>query len=322
MAVSGNRKLVVEGEGALPILRALDSGTRMLILSLLSHSTMNVSELATALGLANSTVSTNLKLLVEAGLLHVQYVPGTRGSQKLVTKRYDIIELHLPGAEVETDQEQDVVEISMPIGNYQKFEVTPTCGLASDARFIGTNDDPRSFYEPEHVFAQLLWFHQGFVEYSFPNNLPYGAEATEFKFSAELCSEAPQYDPDWPSDVTLWVNKVEVGTWTSPGDFGGQRGRLTPAWWPEDQTMYGLLKCWQVTEEGSFLDGERFSDVSMKDLKLGAANHVDVRLGVKAEAPHVGGLNLFGRRCGNHPQDLVVQLRYAFPEGKKPYLVK
>jgi predicted transcriptional regulator len=37
-------------------------------------------------------------------------------------------------------------------------------------------DDPRSFYEPEHVFAQLIWFKQGFVEYDFPNNLPYGAE--------------------------------------------------------------------------------------------------------------------------------------------------
>ena len=60
----------------------------------------------------------------------------------------------------------------MPIGNFKRVSIKPTCGLASDSKYIGMIDDPRSFYEPEHVFAQILWFRQGFVEYDFPNNLP------------------------------------------------------------------------------------------------------------------------------------------------------
>ena len=320
MAVSGSRSLLIEGDVALNVLKAISSETRMLMLSLLSHSPMNVGELTEAIGLPHSTVNFNLKQLEDAGLLVVQYAPGTRGQQKLIAKRYDEIHIKLPGVAVEANK--DVVEISMPVGNYHRVEVKPTCGLASDSKFIGMLDDPRSFYEPEHVFAQLLWFSQGFVEYEFPNNLPYGSQATELELSMEVCSEAPQYNPDWPSDITLWINGVEVGTWTSPGDFGGERGRLTPAWWPEDQTMYGLLKRWRVTPQGAFIDGERLSNVTLADLKIEADNHLDVRLGVKAEARNVGGINLFGRRCGNYPQDILMRLKYVFPDSAKAYKVR
>lgn len=118
--------------------------------------------------------------------------------------------LKLPG--VGTKSSQDVVEVSMPIANHKRFDVRPTCGLASEGKFIGMSDDPRSFYEPEHVFAQILWFKEGFVEYDFPNNLPCGAEATDLELSVEVCAEAPEYDLDWPSDITVWINGTELGT--------------------------------------------------------------------------------------------------------------
>lgn len=320
MAVSGTRILTVEGEVALPVLKALASDTRLLILSLLSHNAMNLAELTAALGLPHATVSFNLKQLEDAGLLYVQQVPGSRGKQKLISKRYDELHLKLPGAVAEAAP--GLVNVSMPVGNYRFAHVRPTCGLAGDLQFIGRLDDPRSFFEPDHVFAQLVWFRSGHIEYAFPNNLPYGARATELELSMELCSEAPQYDPEWPSDITLWINDVEVGTWTCPGDFGGERGRLTPSWWPDDQTMFGLLKRWRVTRQGTIIDDERLSDVTLADLGLEGHNHIGVRIGVKEDARHVGGLNLFGRRCGNHPQDLLLRVRYEFSEDQKPYQVR
>ena len=39
----------------------------------------------------------------------------------------------------------------MPIGAYTRFDVTPTCGLASEDGLIGYLDDPVSFYEPDRV---------------------------------------------------------------------------------------------------------------------------------------------------------------------------
>lgn len=320
MIVGGSKTLVVDGDGALDVLRALSSETRLLILSLLSHRVMNVSDLTRALGLPHSTVTFNLKQLEQAGLVQVQYTPGTRGRQKLVSKRYDELLLKLPGVGIESSQ--DVVEVAMPIGNFKRFHVEPTCGLASESKFIGMMDDPRSFYEPEHVFAQILWFRQGFVEYDFPNNVPYGAVATDLELSVEVCSEAPEYDLNWPSDITLWINKVEVGTWTSPGDFGGERGRLTPPWWQSDQTQYGLLKRWRVTGEGSYIDDHKLCEVTLDDLKLGAHNHISVRLGIKPGARHIGGVNLFGRKFGNYPQDLLMRTEYAFRQGERPYRPK
>ncbi len=320
MIVARNKTLVVDGDGALNVLQALSSETRLLMLSLLSHRVMNVSDLTKALGLPHSTVNFNLKQLENAGLLQVQYTPGTRGRQKLISKRYDEVLLKLPGVGIESSK--DVVEVSMPIGNFKRFDVRPTCGLASEGKFIGMIDDPRSFYEPEHVFAQIMWFREGFVEYDFPNNVPYGAEATEVELSVEVCSEAPEYDLDWPSDVTVWLNGTELGTWTSPSDFGGERGRITPTWWQLEQTQHGLLKRWRVTRKGSYVDGERLSSVTLHDLDLAAHNHITVRIGVKPDARNVGGVNLFGRKFGNHPQDLLMRVQYAFREGERPYRLK
>ncbi|MGI8748888.1 MAG: ArsR/SmtB family transcription factor, partial [Deinococcus sp.] len=152
MPVSGKRVLEVDSESSAALFRVLSSETRVLILSLLSHNPMNVAELTAALDLPHSTVSVNIKQLAQAGLLEVQYVPGTHGTQKLVAKRYDEVLVRLPGVAVEAAQ--DTVEIRMPVGNYRHVEATPSCGLASHVRYIGMLDDPRSFFEPDHVFAQ------------------------------------------------------------------------------------------------------------------------------------------------------------------------
>jgi predicted transcriptional regulator len=316
MAVSGKRVLEVESESATALFRVLSSETRVLILSLVSHNAMNVAELTAALNLPHSTVSLNIKQLAQAGLLQVEYIPGTHGTQKLVSKRYDEVLVKLPGVAVETSA--NVAEIRMPIGNYRHVEAVANCGIASDRRYIGMIDDPRSFFEPDHVFAQILWFRSGFVEYAFPNNVPFGSRLTRLELSAEICSEAPSYDLDWPSDITLWIDDLEIGTWTSPADFGGVAARLTPPWWNIDQTTYGLLKSWSVTAQGSFIDGERLSGVDVSQLDTPGRTHFRVRLGVKADAVNVGGLNLFGRNFGNHPQDLLMRLHYGFPSGERP----
>ena len=320
MIVAGNKLLYMDGEQGIKVMQALGNETRLLMLSLLSHRSLNLSALAEAINLPQSTTAFHLKQLEAAGLVNVQYMPGTRGQQKLISKRYDEVHFKLPGVAIESAS--NIVEVSMPVGNYKRISITPTCGLATDTKYIGMIDDVRSFYEPEHVFAQILWFRQGYVEYDFPNNIPYGAEAAEIQFAMEICSEAPEYDLDWPSDITLSVNGVETGTWTSRGDFGGVRGRLTPEWWPVEQTQYGVLKLWRITADGTYVDGEKVSDVSLAQIGLGENPHICMRLEVKEDARNVGGINLFGKRFGNYNQDLVMRTRFAFRDGERPYALK
>lgn len=312
MDVAASRILVVEGDAALAVAKALASDTRQAILGMLTDQVLNVSELATAMKLPHSTVSFNLNQLQAVGLLSVEVEPGTRGQQKLCSKRYDEVRLRLPGAAVET--RPNVMSISMPVGSYRHVEARPTCGLVSETKIIGMLDEPRSFFEPEHVYAQLLWFGgAGYVDYAFPNNLPYGAVPTHLSLSMEVCSEAPMFNEDWPSDITLWINDVEVGTWTSPGDFGGKPALLMPAWWQTDRTTHGLLKQWSVGARGAMIDGVALGPVQIDELALPEANHIKVRLGVKADARHCGGLNLFGRKFGNYPQDIVMRVAFDFP---------
>ncbi len=182
-------------------------------------------------------------------------------------------------------------------------------GLASQDSIIGLLDDPSSFYEPDRVNAQLIWFSRGHVEYRFPNRLPPKVSLTSLQLSMEIRSEDPLHHEDWPPDITLWINDVEVGTWTSPQDFGGQRGALTPEWWESYNTQYGLMKSWQITDEGSFIDGLRISSVTLPALKIKEQGFISARIGV-SDAPALGGINLFGRHFGNYPQDIILRLRF------------
>jgi predicted transcriptional regulator len=290
------------------ILKALASEPRLRLLELLSDRLYNVSEIAEALDLPLSTANRDIGILEESGLLRSELTPATRGLQKMLQRVYDTILIELPSSEQSAAEQ--AVETSMPVGAYVDFQIAPTCGLASESDIIGLFDDPASFYEPEHIQAQLLWFHYGYVEYRFPNRLPRKAVPDRFRLSLEICSEAPMHHEDWPSDITLWVNGVEVGTWTSPADFGGRRGVLTPAWWETRNTQYGLMKVWRVTGEGSFIDGVKVSPVLLEDLHLSDHNFISVRIGVKQEADNVGGINIFGRQFGNYPQDIVLNLNY------------
>ena len=129
-------------------------------------------------------------------------------------------------------------------------------------------DDPSAFYEPDRLNAQLLWFRVGFVEYRFPNRVPPGARIDSLQLTAEICSEAPLHHLDWPSDIGVWVNGVLLGEWTCPSDFGGQRGRLTPSWWEEKDSQFGVLKRWLVTGRGTTIDGINLSTIDLDALGL------------------------------------------------------
>lgn len=293
---------------AIQICKVIANEHRMNILKLLSTGPHNVNELAEKLGLPFSTTAVNVKKLEEVQLISTELVPG-RGTQKVNTKNYDriVIDLFTDGRE----EEQNVITIDMPVGEYVDCHAEPSCGLVGLNDYIGIQDDPRSFYEPGRKEAELVYFRCGYVEYRFPNRIPYGMKAKEIEFSAEICSEAPYHKLDWPSDITVWVNDVEIGTWTSPGDFGGQRGFNTPEWWVIYFTQYGLLKNWKINKQGSFLDGVSISDVRIDDLKLNEKPYISFKIGVKPDAVNVGGLNLFGKNFGNYSQGIIMNLRYG-----------
>lgn len=188
-----------------------------------------------------------------------------------------------------------------------------TCSSLFDEVILEVGlEDTDTFHFPERVKAKILWFARGFVEYTFPSTLPPGSITSRLDLSAEICSEVAGFDNHWASDITVWINDREIGTWTSPGDFGGERGRLNPSWWQDRYSQFGSLKNWSIDARGSYVDGVKLSNVSVKDLELDHGP-IRVRIGNRPGARYAGGVTLFGDQFGNYQQDLVVRLTYDLP---------
>lgn len=303
-----NKVLLADAGQTAVIARALDSELRRKILTLLGKGKLNVNQIAEALGIPQSTCTVNVQILEKSGLIvSEQQAAATKGSQKLCSVAYE--EIVIPLKELSRAENENIIVTEMPLGLYTDLKAYPPCGLLSATGIIGYFDQPESFLNPKRASASLLWMSKGWVEYRFPKE--YMVDPTRIaaiSVSAEVCSEFPGYKNSWPSDITLWINGVEIGTWTSPGDMGGEYGRLTPRWWDLKNTQYGYLKTWRVTREGSFIDGMGAGAATLEDVGAIGCDSFIVRFGVKEEAEHPGGFNLFGSSFGNYEQDLVMRM--------------
>jgi predicted transcriptional regulator len=191
-------------------MKGLASEVRLRILEILRKGERNVNEIKEEMVLPQSTIATNIMLLEEAKLIETRSIKAAKGMQKICSALYDefIAQFSEPNTEA-----KDAIEVEMPIGLFIEYAVSPPCGMCSTEKIIGFLDTPASFLEPERVKAGLLWFEKGYVVYQFPNNALYLRKLVwRLEVTAELSSETPGTNPQWRSDITMWVNGVEVGT--------------------------------------------------------------------------------------------------------------
>lgn len=291
------------------VLKGLASPIRVNILNELRKGEKNVNELSLILNLPQSTVATNVTTLEKANLIETVIRKATKGSQKVCRNLYDEYIISLANKQETTTD--DVITVEMPVGLFIEYKVSAPCGMCTTEKIVGYLDTPESFLEPERINAGLLWFEKGFVKYQFPNNA-YNKKKPIKKLEVivELSSEIPGTNPKWLSDITLTINDNEVGTWTSPGDFGDKRGKFTPEWWKLRGSQYGLLKTWTVTAEGAFVDGIQISDLKIQDLNLNMHHSIKVCFSVKEDSENVGGINIFGHGFGNYNHDILLNLYF------------
>ncbi len=295
----------------LAIAKALSSEQRLNILKLLEDKIMNISEVAAKMQIPMSSAALHIKTLEEAGLVITQPLPGIRGSQKLSGVRVEKVFIDLKPA-FQSQSPVRTAYYSIPIGNYFDFQVTAPCGIASENHFLSATDEASVFYLADRGDAQILWLTQGYLEYRISNmSLKNAASVESLEVSFEACSEAQGYNNVWPSDITLWLNGLEVGTFTSEGDFGGDRGTQNPVWWPDDLTQYGKLYRLLVDGTGAYINGTRVSDHTPETLGVRTGDSLTFRIGIKPDAEYVGGLNLFGEHFGNHAQHINVKINYT-----------
>jgi predicted transcriptional regulator len=268
---------------------------------------MSMNQLATELNLSNGALTGHIKKLEECGLISTSNESAAHGNSKICSVIQDklVVDIEKP---VDLT---NVYSTDIKVGQFSKYEICPTCGLANSTSVIGEIDDTRYFSHPDRFNADIIWFTKGFVEYSLPNLIPVNNRITQISISFEISSEAPRVDNNWPSDISFSLNGTKVGMWTSPGDFGGEiLGMFTPDWWPPNWNQYGLLKLLVVNKHGTFIDGLKISDVTINDLDIKQGQPLDFRIAVEDDAEHVGGITLFGKSFGNYSIDIHVSLNY------------
>jgi predicted transcriptional regulator len=278
-------------------------------LNLIKIKPLALQEIAHILQIPLSSTSMHIQCLEEAHLVHTETQPGIRGSMRVCMCGF--LSFHLEAYDTQMQHQHQIQYFDMPLGNYSRFEVYPACGLASVDGIIDEYDNPISFYSTDRQQTELLWFHHGFVEYHFPNKINRLLPLQEISFSMELCSEAPGYYEDWPSDITFSVNQKELGVYHAVGDFGCRRGKLTPDRWPIGRTQFGLLTTISIRETGTYINEVLVNpSMTLEDLALFDTPYLSLRIEVKEDAKHVGGINLFGEKYGDYPQAIRMHLVY------------
>lgn len=295
-------------DDGLELFKALGSDIRIQILKiLLENNQMSMNQIANELNISNGALTGHIKKLEECGLISASNDSSGHGNQKLCSLIQDriLVEIEKP------IDLSNVYNTSIKVGQFSSHNIYPTCGLATSSFVIGELDDVRYFDHPDHFNADIMWFTKGYVEYVIPNLIPRNQKITQLSLSAEISSEAPGTDNDWPSDISFYINDTLVGTWTSPGDYGDVRGMFTPEWWPQNWNQYGLLKLLVINHKGTFIDGLKISDITTSELKLDYTSTIRFRIAVEEDSAHVGGLTIFGKSFGNYDQDIVVSINYA-----------
>ena len=301
------RELFTQNEIAI-FSKALSSKLRVEILQYLAaYPGTGMMELADFFQVSRAAITQNIRQLNEAGLVEFGQSADDSGARKscYLTEQQFMLNL---GRQF---QKQKIYSTEIPIGQFINYEVMPTCGIATTEKLIGHVDEPAFFADPQRVEAGILWFGAGYVEYRLPNYLQKGQQVEELQFSMELSSEAPGVAENWPSDLSFSFNDIQLGNWTSPGDYGDVHGRFTPNWWIPNWNQYGLLKLLCINKSGTYVDGLMVSPVRIEDLDIHEKKEFLFRIAAPAEALNAGGCTIFGRGFGNYNQGIKFNVIYT-----------
>lgn len=284
---------------------ALGSKTRLNILNTLIENPKNITELSKILGISTTIVAKHINLLKKANLIETEICNGTRGAQKICKIKLANYKLFY---NKDTSKNNNITEYTIPVGTYQNYNVKPTCGLATKKEIIGICDDYRYFSHPKRFNASILWFKSGWVQYVIPSYIFKNKKLKSLELSTEICSEYPGINNEYLSDIYFEINNIQIGKWTSPGDFGNRKGNFTPKWWY--LTEYGILKKIKITEYGCYIDNEKISDIKIKDLELSNKKDNYLKISAPKNTKNSGGLHIFGKEFGDYNQDIIIKLEY------------
>lgn len=298
-----------DAENLVKVSRALSSLDRVKILKLLNKGPLSVLEISQKLDLPFSTVANHINVLEDARLIMVEFTPTFKGHQKLCSRMVTNYHVDIWSKAKKKDE---IFTFEMPIGMFVDAKIHAPCGMASEERHLMVSDQVEQFYNTERAKAQILWFKYGYITYRFPLNNIKKSKISEINLELELCSETAYYKENWPSDITFSFNNIEIGSFLSLGDYGKKRGILNPSWWSDSDTQHGVLVSITINNQGTYINNKMVNgEVKVQNIIKNLSSFLELKIEIKEDAEHVGGINLFGKRFGNYSQDIILKFKVS-----------
>ena len=298
--------LQIEGlKEGLEIFKTLGSEVRMRIVGLLAEQgSMNLNEIATALELTNGAVTSHVRKMEEAGIIRVDQDHSGKGNQKVCSLQVDQILVNIrPPVE---ERNLSVYEAEIRIGDYRTCSVRPGCGLARADGLSGSVDDPGAFSLPGHGEVQMLWFHDGYIEYRIPNQVPPDSLIAQLTLIFEISSA----DYDRHARIDFYLDDVPLGRWVT-FENDASRGYFTPPWYRPLQCQHGFLKMLVINRQGVFLDGVRIAEGPGEEALSGYGNELRFRIETHPAPEGDGGAALYGSGFGNYSQHMIARVHWV-----------
>ena len=278
---------------------ALSSPVRIDILKAINRDKpIKLYELSKLCHVSISSIQFHVKILCAAKLARIESVKKNKKEIQYVRSYLRNVNIDFTEDSIPSDHK--IGTIYVPIGIYRNIE-----GYERGAILL-PDATPSELFSVDSYKAILIWIDKGTIEYrlntgAFTEN---DVEAMEIAF--EYCSEAPGYNENWPSNITYWINDIELHTYTVKGDYGGRKGRHTPIEWPITRTQFGEWNILRVDREGTYFNGTKVSNIKLDELGIFSGDSFLLKIGNKPDAKNKGGISIMGKGFGDYNSDIEI----------------
>jgi len=281
---------------AFHVCSAIGSPIRLEILEQLLNEPQNMDSLAKRLHLTGGALTRHVKILEDAGLIMVKTLPCNRGYQKLCSVNFDKLIIELPtGGALESASIADV-----PIGLFSDYRVQGKCGIVSKEGFIGSRDNAGAFLSSSRASAGAIWLERGYLSYLLPqlesNKGALQSDKTldELRISLEISPDFVGGEAIKRGTVSFYLDDELLSEIWLNTPSENRRGYLTPDWHESALPQYGTLKLIRICDGGTYLDGDKISNVTIAAAKKAK----------KFSLLSDSGFMLFGHGFGDYGQGI------------------
>ena len=81
-------------------------------------------------------------------------------------------------------------------------------------------------------------------------------------------------------------------------------------------TQYGVLVTWKINDKGCMLGANEINSKTFADIRQNEKDYLSIKIGIQDNAKYKGGINLFGKKFGDHNQDIAVKFSWERTQTK------